>query len=925
MTHKFNLEETLKHVRHFLPAQGPIKDFVHHNTLHALQDLPFETAVLKGAQLYSARSYMPLNFYLQEYSLKKISRNQLEESLENSELHEFIKKDTKFGNITAKDLIFHSLFNYIDIKDNKVFESIIFGKVSKKDSDKLLKFLTKLNLPSNSSHQRLRSQFKDQLSSNIDGKIRPILFRLISGYLDQGISQWGFPKNDLPFYQAVDNLVQESWIPIADFITKDRLREFFKQPADQVILKLLEKIVGDPAQYEPYILETLLIHPGWSGMVATIESNPQSLLKPRNITLLDFLAVKLILEWEFIQSSQIPFQPLAQKTAIKSQALPFSLAQLLIEMKFNLKTLEEPSLKEKQDWVSLFSCLNPTQLAGVWHAAFENTYYHSILSSVQAHHPSRRKSPSITPQSPPSVQVMFCIDDRECSIRRYLEEVDPTIETFGAPGFFGLDFLFQSLNQSFPVQSCPINIKPKHLVREIPVKTHETLYLRQKKERERVALSQLRSHNSSMSFFLGWLSSNTLGHLSVYRLISSVLHPLRFAKALMSLQINVPTELSILREKEENELYYGYTHDEMAQRVFNVLNCAGLTKNFSEFVVMLAHGSSSVNNPHFSAYDCGACSGKPGAPNSRSFAHMANLPEVRQKVAEKGILIPQSTRFIGAFRNTCNDTLEFFDISNLSSENADQEKWNRWKKFVNSLTKASALNAKERCRRFALVELNISPETALEEVMKRSSAIFEPRPELNHATNSLLIVGRRSLTRGLFLDRRAFLNSYDPTHDADGAILNSILNAAIPVSGGINLEYYFSRVDNHVYGCGTKLPHNVAGLIGVMNGIDDDLRTGLPIQMVEVHDPVRLLAIIEQKPEIMSQVLAKNANVRQWVHHFWVKLACIDPDTGIIYFFNKNCQFQEMKFNDPKLATIPSSTSVVGTSRENLPTFEIQL
>ena len=63
-------------------------------------------------------------------------------------------------------------------------------------------------------------------------------------------------------------------------------------------------------------------------------------------------------------------------------------------------------------------------------------------------------------------------------------------------------------------------------------------------------------------------------------------------------------------------------------------------------------------------------------------------------------------------------------------------------------------------------------------------------------------------------------------------ILAGILAAVIPVCGGINLEYYFSRVDNTVYGCGTKLPHNVCGMLGVMNGIDDDLRTGLPSQMM---------------------------------------------------------------------------------------------
>ena len=52
----------------------------------------------------------------------------------------------------------------------------------------------------------------------------------------------------------------------------------------------------------------------------------------------------------------------------------------------------------------------------------------------------------------------------------------------------------------------------------------------------------------------------------------------------------------------------------------------------------------------------------------------------------------------------------------------------------------------------------------------------------------------------------------------DSAILTRILSAVVPVCAGINLEYYFSHVDNSGIGCGTKLPHNVASLLGVMEG-----------------------------------------------------------------------------------------------------------
>src|SRR5262249_42768896 len=160
----------------------------------------------------------------------------------------------------------------------------------------------------------------------------------------------------------------------------------------------------------------------------------------------------------------------------------------------------------------------------------------------------------------------------------------------------------------------------------------------------------------------------------------------------------------------------------------------------------------------------------------------------------------------------------------------------------------------------------------------RSADLAQPRPECGHATNAFCVIGRRARTRGLFLDRRAFLVSYDPTADHDSAVLARILMAVVPVVAGINLEYYFSYVDPAGYGAGTKLPHNVVSLVGVMDGAQSDLRTGLPWQMVEIHEPTRLALVIEGTPERVWQVVQANATIRRLVAHRWIWLACLDSD-----------------------------------------------
>ena len=105
------------------------------------------------------------------------------------------------------------------------------------------------------------------------------------------------------------------------------------------------------------------------------------------------------------------------------------------------------------------------------------------------------------------------------------------------------------------------------------------------------------------------------------------------------------------------------------------------------------------------------------------------------------------------------------------------------------------------------------------------------------------------------------------------------------VCGGINLEYYFSRVDNIKMGAGTKLPHNVMGLFGVANSSDGDLRPGLPWQMIEVHDPVRLLVIVEHKPEIVLKAVQSSPEVFEWYKNEWVHIVALHPGEKQFYYF----------------------------------------
>lgn len=432
---------------------------------------------------------------------------------------------------------------------------------------------------------------------------------------------------------------------------------------------------------------------------------------------------------------------------------------------------------------------------------------------------------------------------------------------------------------------------------------------------------------------MGFLISISLGFWSAVRLIQNIFKP-KMSPAISNAFTHMGKESQLTVENKntgdmENGLQLGFTIEEMATRVEGLLRNIGLIKDFAPLIYIVAHGSSSANNPHHGAHDCGACSGRPGSVNAKVMAIMANHKKVRELLKERGIYITDETQFAGALHDTAADEIEFYNEQIFSSANIENHKKNKLA-FENALD----LNAKERSRRFASINTKNNIKKVRQDIKSRSVSLFEPRPELGHGTNSLCIVGGRNLTKGLFLDRRAFLNSYNYKTDLDGALLTGIMKPLGPVCGGISLEYYFSRMDNHKLGAGTKLPHHVMGLIGVANSCDGDLRPGLPLQMIEVHDPVRLLIVVEHFPEIVLKAIGATPETYEWFHNEWVHLVVLNPETNAFYYFKDGTftkyipltrGFNTMKDLNALLETAREMETnyIVDATKENLPVYSL--
>ncbi len=776
------MEQILHELKHFLPAQAPLKDFVHHNTLHAFQHLSFFQGLKQANDQFGYQGFLSLSDYRNLYREGKIKGLVLKKILEN-----------QFGDQANAWLV-----KLLDESQDRL------------KSPKIGQF---------------RAHWRDEYHFNLDKTVQPFLFRLLSAYLDQGISIWPFPLEAKGFLESIRQLQAGSY----SSIFKSKRVEKLLQNPDLNLEDLLGILVGDPKGYGWYLFDQQFTHPGWSGMVSVLESQPESLLDTKRISLKDLILVECLLEIDALDKkfgeSWIPL----------GHQFPHDTHQL-----FEVGLIEEVDL--------VLQC---------WQEAFEWSYYDEVLSGIRA------VAPTTANAKVPSFQALFCIDDRECSTRRHLEYIDPNCATYGTPGFFNVEFYFQPEYGKFHTKSCPAPVNPTFLIKETA--KHKKL------------ASDVHFNQRSHSLVRGWLSAQTLGFWSALKLVGNVLRPSSSALEVSSFHHMDPKGfLSIVYQgEEENGLQVGFKIEEMVDRIEGLLRSIGLVEGFSPLVYLIGHGASSINNTHYAGYDCGACCGRPGSVNARVAAFMANHPEVRIQLQARGIEIPATTQFLGGLHDTTKDELLFFDEDILHASNQHLHRENQ-EKFVRVLD----INSLERSRRFDTLAKNKTIGGLHDAVKKRAFSLFEPRPEYNHATNALCIVSRKSTLKGLFFDRRAFLNSYDYRKDPSGNALTKILSAAIPVCGGINLEYYFSRMDPDKLGAGTKLPHNVMGLIGVANGADGDLRTGLPYQMVEIHDPIRLLMVVEQVPELVNQVITSSPALLEWVNNNWIHLVVLDPNSG---------------------------------------------
>lgn len=494
----------------------------------------------------------------------------------------------------------------------------------------------------------------------------------------------------------------------------------------------------------------------------------------------------------------------------------------------------------------------------LWQNAFEGHYRDGLLATLETH-PAR-------PEPAPDIQVVTCIDTRSEGLRRHLESRDG-YQTFGFAGFFAVAIRYRGLAEGRPADLCPVLMSPSHQVCELPDLGAEHLAQRHVAGLNRLAGAETAFHAAKDSGAAPFTLAEAAGWLAAPLAAAKTLGPAasgtwrrRLAKWVAPA---APTLLSIDAIPLRDRIL-------LAQAALTTM---GLTREFGRLVVLCAHGSTTENNAYQAALDCGACGGQAGGPNARTATLILNQPEVRDALRECGIDIPDRTIFVAAQHDTATDRVTLLDPHLIPrSHHGDLDRLRR------DLDAAGSALAAERCAALPGAGKRRNPRRAARHVATRSMDWAQVYPEWGLAGNAAFIVAPRAATRGIDLQRRTFLHSYDADIDTDGAALETILTAPLVVAQWINCQYYFSTVAPETFGAGTKTLHNIVGTVGVLSGQAGDLRLGLPWQSVAdgarlVHEPQRLLAVIQAPLDRIDAIVARNPILQRLFGNDWIAVA----------------------------------------------------
>jgi len=950
--------EKLNAVKDTVPHYWPIGAFIHHNPLKGFEHLNFKDGLDKAQSIFGGKVYMDSQYYIDLYKDGKVCDQQLEKNLskalKDNEKEDYLEAAKKFMlNISPK---WRGLRSYEELKVATIDDELhtyLENNSIYMDTKAWLKSLTK--------HMTLYEIHDALFGTSEKELIEKDVIEYLSRFLDEQATTLSMTDRDFGMFQAFKLYENIDYIIDTEGFVEEALETLKVKDVQDYFLTHILKLHGWAgfikyrSQDNEYYAQQE--HPSsmMDYMAIRLHFEVKYMAKEK---INDFDKLDNYIKENTPYAILKLLQAQGKLTGTYNDAMEDSkdyqkILDNYIKDEINLDSLQVQLAKEELSDLNMsliefsnFANMLKKEEGFIWLKSLEDTYIIDQVNQFTQENTYTQK---------PLSSTIFCLDVRSEVMRRNVEKMG-AYNTYGAGGFLGIPIQFVEFDKAHHLNLAPAIVRPGNIVFEIPVESHDKYNEKKLSQKTtKKVLTDLKNNPYTpyiMVESIGWMFGLKLfGKTFFPDKVNKLFSKFKPKKPKTTFTLNKLTEeeiemyvkklhINIIKEvlttqfdvrlddKEIENLWahlvfdrtltirisqtivdkleyayhvsaddyelqkkkltmVGFTLDEQAMYLENLLKMIGLYEDFPKFVIISGHGSISDNNPFESALDCGACGGSISLPNARALSIIGNKEDVREKLKNKGIVIPKETKFLPAIHVTTTDEITFFDTEILEGEEIEQ--FNKMKK---DFKKAALASREER----ASVLPNADTE---KDLFIKTMDWSEPRPEWGLARNMGVFAGPRDSIKHIKLDNRLFMHSYDADIDNDNAaILTRIFNGPLVVGEWINLEHYFSTVDNEIYGAGSKVYHNIVSKIGVYNGNYSDLKIGLPTQSVltegkAYHEPVRLLTYMEAPLETVGKAV-ENSIAKEFILNEWIRPVIIDKAAKKVYSF-ENGEFLVIK------------------------------
>ncbi|HEY8430692.1 MAG TPA: putative inorganic carbon transporter subunit DabA, partial [Sandaracinaceae bacterium] len=377
------LREALEEAAHALPTQGPLSVFVHHNTLHAFEHLPFHEAIARASDELDTHGYLTEPELRAAYARGRIDDEDLAAAIDDYlragelprsscplpdatllgialrhplpvpseaglrwELDEHHARTRLRPDVppAARERFLARSVRWLSALDPDALRAAVGGEPPPRSLardpeawavaalfEACRGVRSRAEPPRRTAVRSHRELLLEATGIDPAAHVNPWLVRFLAAFLDHGLAEWPMPGRERGMLECFLAHLETPGLPLPAAVDEARAlaREARRRAlgAEDLVREALDELGVREADRAAYLRRVLLALPGWAGMVHRLESHPEERPPAAGApSLMELAAIRLILDraaWARLARRELDYRgPLAELPAFLARRAP---------------------------------------------------------------------------------------------------------------------------------------------------------------------------------------------------------------------------------------------------------------------------------------------------------------------------------------------------------------------------------------------------------------------------------------------------------------------------------------------------------------------------------------------------------------------------------------------------------------------------